>query len=235
MNNQVKVSLVGDVGVGKSSVALRTTKKLFIEVSDTTMGASFLTHVVDSLKFLIWDTAGQERYASLLPMYTRGSHIIIMMFDLDDYVTLKNLKERWYGFVTQDIDVIDDPDYEDPLGLQNKCPKVKLVLVGNKSDIFENSKDEQFKDMTERKAKKFAKQISANFYKVSAKTGEGIEEMWAELSKQIRKIYGNKIIIEDNVNNSSLKVEYVDTDNSINFSEKWNQLNCGPPMKCNIL
>ncbi|KAH3708319.1 hypothetical protein DPMN_067766 [Dreissena polymorpha] len=87
----VKLVLLGDQGVGKSSIALRFVRGEFTENSEATVGAAFLTQVVNisqqSIKFDIWDTAGQERYHSLAPMYYRGAQAAVVVYDITSQVS----------------------------------------------------------------------------------------------------------------------------------------------------
>lgn len=98
---QYKLVLLGESAVGiliynilgKSSLVLRFVKNIFAEHQESTIGAAFLTQTIpssdgsgDILKFEIWDTAGQERYNSLAPMYYRGAHGAIIVYDITKYV-----------------------------------------------------------------------------------------------------------------------------------------------------
>ena len=78
--------LLGEAGVGKSSLVLRFVANHFKAYSESTIGAAFMskTLVVDdqAIKFQIWDTAGQEKYHSLAPMYYRGASAAIVVFDI---------------------------------------------------------------------------------------------------------------------------------------------------------
>lgn len=108
---QYKLVLLGESSVGKSSLVLRFVKNSFSEHQESTIGgkdltlfvcciflvAAFLTQTVqcegDSLKFEIWDTAGQERYNSLAPMYYRGAHAALVVYDISK-------KAYWWLFTT---------------------------------------------------------------------------------------------------------------------------------------
>lgn len=89
---EVKVVLLGDSGVGKSSLVLRFVVNDFKPYSEATIGASFFSKLVVTnntpLKFQIWDTAGQEKYHSLAPMYYRGAAAAILVYDITNKVLM---------------------------------------------------------------------------------------------------------------------------------------------------
>lgn len=83
---EIKLVLLGDSGVGKSSLVLRFVTQSFKPYSESTIGASFMSKVVEldgqTVKVQIWDTAGQEKYHSLAPMYYRGAAAAVVVYDL---------------------------------------------------------------------------------------------------------------------------------------------------------
>ena len=83
---QVKLVLLGEAAVGKSSLVLRFVNNEFQENKEPTIGAAFLTQKckLDDkiIKFEIWDTAGQERFHSLAPMYYRNAQAAVVAYDL---------------------------------------------------------------------------------------------------------------------------------------------------------
>ena len=74
---EIKIVLLGDSGVGKSSIAQRYVTDTFRAHGESTIGASFMSKMIvnngSPCKCQIWDTAGQEKYHSLAPMYYRGA------------------------------------------------------------------------------------------------------------------------------------------------------------------
>ena len=82
----VKLVLLGEAAVGKSSLVLRFVSNDFQENKEPTIGAAFLTQkctVGDrTIKYEIWDTAGQERFASLAPMYYRNAQAALVVYDI---------------------------------------------------------------------------------------------------------------------------------------------------------
>jgi small GTP-binding protein len=95
---QVKVVLLGDSGVGKSSLLHRYVTGTFQEDKPPTLGASFMSKSVSfpdcEFKFNIWDTAGQERYKALAKMYYRDAWVAILVYALDQPASLESL-EAW--------------------------------------------------------------------------------------------------------------------------------------------
>jgi Ras-related protein Rab-5C len=88
---QVKLVLLGEAAVGKSSLVLRFVNNEFQENKEPTIGAAFLTQKckLDDkiIKFEIWDTAGQERFHSLAPMYYRNAQAAIVAYDITKAVS----------------------------------------------------------------------------------------------------------------------------------------------------
>lgn len=93
----LKLVLLGESAVGKSSLVLRFVKGQFHEYQESTIGAAFLTQTIclddATVKFEIWDTAGQERYHSLAPMYYRGAQAAIVVYDITNQVLIIKLKQ----------------------------------------------------------------------------------------------------------------------------------------------
>lgn len=83
---QVKLVLLGEAAVGKSSLVLRFVNGEFQDNKEPTIGAAFLTQKckLDDkvIKFEIWDTAGQERFHSLAPMYYRNAQAAVVAYDI---------------------------------------------------------------------------------------------------------------------------------------------------------
>ncbi|XP_038125694.1 ras-related protein RABF1-like isoform X4 [Cyprinodon tularosa] len=86
---RVKMVLLGSSGVGKSSLALRFGEDRFRNTSPT-VGCAYLTQLVHlgdvSLRFEIWDTAGQEKYHSVTPLYYRGAHAALVVYDISRHL-----------------------------------------------------------------------------------------------------------------------------------------------------
>ena len=110
---EVKVVLLGDTGVGKSSLVLRFVTNSFKAYSESTIGASFMSKIMtidgNKIKFQIWDTAGQEKYHSLAPMYYRGAAVAIVVYDItrkSSFTTLQNWIKELRQLGPEDIVIV---------------------------------------------------------------------------------------------------------------------------------
>lgn len=162
---EVKVVLLGDTGVGKSSLVLRFVTNNFKPYSESTIGASFMSKVVTvdgkQTKFQIWDTAGQEKYHSLAPMYYRGAAAAIVVYDITRASTFKTLR-NW----------VDE--------LRNQGPKdIALAIAGNKADLADRREVEQ------RLASSFANEVGAIYFETSAKDDTNIQDIFVQLSARL--------------------------------------------------
>ncbi|CAN0352662.1 unnamed protein product, partial [Discosporangium mesarthrocarpum] len=120
-SREVKVVLLGDTGVGKSSLVLRFVTNNFKPFSESTIGASFMSKMIlidnTPIKFQIWDTAGQEKYHSLAPMYYRGAGAAIVVYDITKANSFRTLKD-WIN------------------ELRSQGPQdMVFAIAGNKSDM----------------------------------------------------------------------------------------------------
>jgi Ras-related protein Rab-22 len=164
---EVKVVLLGDAGVGKSSLVLRFVTNSFDKYSESTIGASFMSKLllVDGapIKYQIWDTAGQEKYHSLAPMYYRGAAAAIIVYDITRAASFQTLK-NWVRELQQ-------------LGPEN----IVLAVCGNKSDL------EDKREVSTAEAKAYAAEIGALFLEASAKLNKNVQDLFTDISKRLPK------------------------------------------------
>ncbi|XP_059168782.1 ras-related protein Rab-5C-like [Physella acuta] len=163
---QAKLVLLGDQGVGKSSIALRFVRGQFPEHSEATVGAAFLTQTVQAqgqnLKFDIWDTAGQERYHTLAPMYYRGAQAAIVVYDINNLNTF-NKAIAWVRELRQQA-----------------TGNIVIVLAGNKADLAAEHRAVPTED-----ARAFAEENGLIFAEASAKTGLAVNEMFMMIAHKM--------------------------------------------------
>ena len=194
MAKEVNINIItlGDQYVGKTSIINRIKYKAFQENLSNTVGIKLLVikrkyekkNIIISLNFK--DTAGQEIFLGSLPLqYIRNSHIVLLVFS--NIETLNSLKDRWYTFYKENADVENS----------------RFILVGNKSDIFGNEKDEII-----RQGDKFAEEINAHFITCSAKSADNMDNLERYIiSESKRFIDEAEEIIREMDNNKKLNLE----------------------------
>ncbi|XP_064393542.1 ras-related protein Rab-22A-like [Halichondria panicea] len=159
---EVKVCLLGDIGVGKSSLVGRFVHGAFNPNLTTTLGASFmsksLTVDTNTIKFQIWDTAGQERYRSLLPMYYRNAAAAIIVYDITSEASFEVLQE-WITELNR-------------LG----PPNIVLAIAGNKCDL------EEKREVPYTRGEQYAEQCKALFCETSALNATNVEQLFVKIS-----------------------------------------------------
>lgn len=159
-----KLLIIGDSGVGKSSLLLRFSDNTFAGTYITTIGVDFKIRTVDvgdeKVKLQIWDTAGQERFRTITSTYYRGTHGVIVVYDVTSGESFANVK-RWLHEIDQNCDVVN------------------RILVGNKDD------DPDRKVVLTQDAQRFAEQMGIQLYETSAKENKNVEEMFLAITKLV--------------------------------------------------
>ncbi|ODV75747.1 Rab family GTPase VPS21 CYBJADRAFT_192672 [Cyberlindnera jadinii NRRL Y-1542] len=167
----VKLVLLGEAAVGKSSLVLRFVSNDFQENKEPTIGAAFLTQrcVIgdQTIKFEIWDTAGQERFASLAPMYYRNAQCALVVYD-----------------VTKPASFIKARHWVKELHEQ-ASPNIIIALVGNKCDLVEGEGNEQNRKVAKEEGEQLAQEENLVFFETSAKSGLNVKEVFIALGSKI--------------------------------------------------
>lgn len=179
----VKLVLIGDSGVGKSSLLFRYCEGAFTESFLTTIGIDFKIKTIKLadntiVKLQIWDTAGQERFRSITSAYYRGADGIIMVFDVNDCQSFSNI-EMWKRNIDTSL------NKKVPiLILANKCDKddkstsfsTNTIINDNKTvnGASVNNVDDYI--VSSERMKEFSVQHDLSIVRVSAKTGFGVEK-----------------------------------------------------------
>lgn len=102
--NQYKCIVLGDAGVGKTSILLRYIEGTYM-TQPYTVGVDFHSKNVEHLKrhiqLHLWDTAGQERYRSLIPSYLQRTIVFFMIYDCTQRKTFENLTKIWLPLIKE--------------------------------------------------------------------------------------------------------------------------------------
>ena len=191
---ELKIILLGDAGVGKSSIILRYYQNKFNENGVPTFGTSYVIKEVEKkeniFKLNIWDTSGQERYRSVTKLFVQGASIVILVFSVDRRESFEIL-DFWYKEVLKICQ-----------GEENFV----LGVLGNKSDLFALDLAET---IPEEEAIKYAKEKNAYFKFVSAKEDyKGIETYFNSLlDKCIERNIGTELESSFKIRRKSTKKE----------------------------
>jgi Ras-related protein Rab-9A/Ras-related protein Rab-9B len=167
----LKVVILGDGGVGKSSLMQRFVNNEFDEKSFHTMGVEFLTKGVNvdgtHATLQIWDTAGQERYRALRTPYYRGADCCILTFDLTDRHSFENL-DMWRGEFLHYADV-QQPEL------------FPFVLLGNKEDMAG-------RQVAEDEAREWCRENHGiPYFETSAMTSKNVETAFVAAARLLQK------------------------------------------------
>lgn len=153
----LKLLIIGDSGVGKSSLLLRFSDNVFRDQYISTIGIDFKIRTLEidgeRIRVQIWDTAGQERFRTITSTYYRGTHGVIVVYDVTNGESFVNVK-RWLSEIEQNCDNID------------------RILVGNKNDRPDR------KIVLTEDAQRFAEQMSLQLFETSAKNDSNVGEMF---------------------------------------------------------
>ena len=192
---EIKVILLGETAVGKTSIIKRYYENTFEESQASTLSMSFVEKTVEidnqKYKLVIWDTIGQEAYRSISKLFMTETKIVILIYGINDKRTFKNL-DYWYNL------------YKEELGND-----AILGIAGNKADLITKQ------EVSYQEGKDFADSVGAIFAELSAKENkEGInlymidlinaylQKNKSELLKEKNKI---KLTSKDNHNNKEDK------------------------------
>ncbi|KAL9646767.1 hypothetical protein ABK040_001189 [Willaertia magna] len=158
----LKLVLVGDSSVGKTSCLMQKIDNKFNEQGKTTIGIDFRIETVKCkdkiVKVQYWDTAGCEKFRGLTSAYYRGSSGILLMFDVTNERSFSNIK-TW----------IED--------IKKSVENVPILLVGNKCDNV-HMRIVHYEDCI-----KLSKELGLNYMDMSVKENKGVHEAFYKLTE----------------------------------------------------
>lgn len=174
-----KILLIGDAGVGKTSMLARFADDTYSENYISTIGVDFKIKTVAInnilIKLQIWDTAGQDRFRSITSNYYRGAHGMIIAFDITDYESFDDVN-MWLSEIDK---------YSNMATMR--------LLVGCKADL------EHKRNVSYDTAKNFADEKGMQYIEVSAKNSFNIDQAFFQLGEQlVEKAAAAKMVLPVN-------------------------------------
>jgi small GTP-binding protein len=162
MAAMLKLVLLGDHSVGKTSLVSRWSKNTYRPDQPATIGAAFSQREMqvngETHKLQIWDTAGEERYQSMAPIYSQGAVGAFLVFDVTARASLEHIA-TWQKC------------------LESCDPHVCVMVVGNKADAAA-------RQVTFAEGEAFAQALGYDYAETSALTGAGVEEAFVNLTER---------------------------------------------------
>lgn len=165
-----KIILVGDSGVGKTSLLSRYTDNTFDSDHLSTIGVDFKIKnmIIDDklLKMQVWDTAGQERFKTITASYYRNIVGAIYIYDVSNEKSFDNIA-RWHNDVT-------DKNEE----------KIISILLAHKCELL-NKHDTQTKIISRQNGMQLAQELDMRYMEASSKKNIGINEVFDYIAQSI--------------------------------------------------
>ena len=188
----LKLLLIGDSNVGKTSLLLRYLDNTFSEKYITTIGVEFKSKDITlnnkTYKIHIWDTAGQERYKSITRNFYKHAEGIIFVYDITNKTSFSNLK-NWISNAENEADF-------------------KIIIVGNKLDM------ESRREVSIEQLKKLAKKKNCKYFETSAKDNINVENLFLSIINEMINNIKDEVSISESVINLS-------NEKSINQNNKY--------------
>lgn len=160
-----KLVIVGNSGVGKSSILLRYADDMFNETYLTTIGVDFKFKTINiegkKVKMQIWDTAGQERFRTITSAYYKGADAIIMVYETPSSASFADIDRFWIN----EVESYAEKD-------------VEMLLLGNKSDADK-------KQVEYNQAKEYASKKGMEFFEVSAKNASNVASAFSKVAMKL--------------------------------------------------
>ena len=165
--DSIKVVLLGEAGVGKTSIIHQFTYHKFDPDCISSISAQFISKTIEykgygAIKYDIWDTAGQERYRSMAKIFYKDAKVIIFVYDITSESTFEGMKDYWYEQtkINCERDAI-------------------LAVVANKNDLYGDQV------VSDEVGQNFADDIGAIFQSTSALSDSGISKLFDNIGKKI--------------------------------------------------
>lgn len=176
----IKLLLIGNSNVGKSSLALRFSDDIYVPNYTATIGIDFRIRTVDinnkKYKLQIWDTAGQEKFRSITYSYYHGANGVLVVYDVTDRFSFQSI-EGWMDNISHHA--------KDPIA---------VVLVGNKCEL--RSREVEYSEGQE-----LADKYGIRFIETSARSNIGVDKAFSLIVDAVREQSGETILYPKDIIN----------------------------------
>jgi len=162
----VRLLMIGDSNVGKTSLVLRYDENRFSHKFVTTIGVDYRDKVVDihgaNVKLQIWDTAGQERFRALTANFFSRADGIVLAYDVSKRTSFEGVR-RWHEQI-----------------VEKAAPEVQMLLCGTKCDCSPEEREVSQED-----GESLAKELAIPFFETSAKGNRNVAEAFMTLATAV--------------------------------------------------
>ena len=196
----LKILLIGDSFVGKTSLLLKYCDGQFPEAHMATIGVEFKDKIINvgkwKVRLQIWDTSGQERFRSITQNFYRNADGILFVYDVTNRESFSHIKDWLMDSQVEDSDI-------------------KRILVGNKIDL------EDKRAIDAEKMNSFAESKKMKCFETSAKSGENVENIFKEISLLIlENKTDDEILDQFSKNMPNVSISTVKTNSSLTKKRK---------------
>ena len=195
LDPSMKIIVIGNGKVGKSTLALKFVKNIFTTEYKQTLGVDFLNikkyikKIDQTIDFYIWDTAGQDHFNAITRRYYRGADACLIVFainDKDSFIQVKSWHKK----------------------MKNECGDIPTALVMSKIDLKEEQK------ISDEEAEKLAKELGIKLFKVSSKEGIMVEECFEYLAEKNYQKNGNYSSGAENIEDVRNGIKFKENNNN---------------------
>lgn len=195
LDPSMKIIVIGNGKVGKSTLALKFVKNIFTTEYKQTLGVDFLNikkyikKIDQTIDFYIWDTAGQDHFNAITRRYYRGADACLIVFainDKDSFIQVKSWHKK----------------------MKNECGDIPTALVMSKIDLKEEQK------ISDEESEKLAKELGIKLFKVSSKEGIMVEECFEYLAEKNYQKNGNYSSGAENIEDVRNGIKFKENNNN---------------------
>jgi Ras-related protein Rab-1A len=200
-----KIIIIGDSGIGKSSILFRFADDVYNDSYISTIGVDFKIKTIfingKMIKLQIWDTAGQERFRTITTSYYRSSHIIFLCYDITDRQSFFNL-DIWL----QEIKKFT-------------ASSIKVIVCGTKLDLA------SVRQVSYKEGKDYADMNDFDYYETSSKQNTNIDELFEKSSQKLLNNFLIMLDVNNKVNsmpdnNRILQTNFISIEKEIKLQDK---------------